>query len=74
MQNAAQADAHVQAFWIASEIEDYHAACRASAESDDFGDRCYYADRADDALARLRQMGQGLIAYALQGPPLRRAA
>jgi len=58
-------DSHVRAFEVASEVMDYHANCRASDESDDFGDQCYYSDRAGENLDRLRELGAAAVAFAL---------
>lgn len=70
MQNAAQADAHVQTFLVASEVMEYHNCLAVAASEDsDFGDQCYYSDQADYALDRLRQMGAADVAFALTYRP-----
>ncbi|UTC28457.1 hypothetical protein GURKE_04550 [Brevundimonas phage vB_BpoS-Gurke] len=66
--------AHVQAYIVASEVEDYYYNARAASDSEDFGDRCYYSDRMDDNVQRLIDWGYPMVAFALTGPPLRRAA
>lgn len=64
-QAAADHDAHVITAHIAWEVMAYRSSVAASHESDDFGDRCYYSDRADDSLTRLREMGAHDVAFAL---------
>lgn len=67
MTHAAAADqnAHVITAQIAWEVQDYRANVRTSGDCDDFGDRCYYSDRASDNLDRLRAMGAHDVAFAL---------
>jgi hypothetical protein len=57
-------DAHVVAFEIVSEAIDYRANVRAASdESADFGDQCYYSDRASENLDRLRALGAHDLAF-----------
>ena len=66
MQTAPAYDAHVNASHIAYEVMDYWGnVTAANSDDSDFGDRCYYSDRADDNLARLRALGAHDEACAL---------
>lgn len=66
MQTAPAYDAHVTTYAIAHEVMDYrHNMRTAYSEDSDFGDRCYYSDRADDCLERLRALGAHDVAFAL---------
>ena len=61
---AEQHAAHVKTFEVAYEVADYYANLRA-ADTDDYGDQCYYSDRAADNLERLSAMGEHMVVYAL---------
>lgn len=65
MQTAADHNAHVTTAEIQWEARAYRSNVIASHEAEDFGDRCYYSEQADDCLTRLREMGAHDVANAL---------
>lgn len=66
MQTAADHSAHVLTFMVAQEAMAYRDNLRvAYSDESDFGDQCYYCDRAADCLERLRDLGAHDVVFAL---------